>query len=60
MGVLIPLVSSTASAALGIWMAHNASKSLADNQGTYTGNVLLLLCGVVVIMGSGLVNKMLE
>jgi len=60
MGVLIPVISSTATAAVGVWLAHNASKGLADGEGTYTGQVLVLLCGVVVIMSSGLVNKMLE
>ena len=60
MGVLIPVISSTVTAAVGIWMAHNASKNLADGNGTYTNGILLLLCGVIVIMSSGLVNKMLE
>ena len=60
MGVLVPLISSTASAAVGIMMAHNASKSLADGEGTYTGSVLALILGVCIILGSGLLNKMLE
>lgn len=60
MGVLVPLISSTTSAALGILMAHNASKSLADGDGTYTSNVLALILGICIILGSGLLNKMLE
>lgn len=60
MGAVIPIIVSTTCAVIGMWITHDASKSLADGEGTYTTTILLLVLGVCIVLTSGVANKMLE
>jgi hypothetical protein len=58
MGFITAAVSSAGIMAIGIWLIHNSSKSVADG-GEYKANVGTIIAGAVVLLCSGCVNKML-
>jgi hypothetical protein len=61
LGVMLVAFSSVlAILASGAWMIHNSSKNLAKGDGTYVGGVALLVAGVLTVLCSGFVNKLVD